>query len=468
MVKCPIGVEIMKNEEIAISVIIPVYNLENYIKDCINSLLNQSLKNFELILVDDCSDDSTKKIIKEYIDVEKTADIILIENEQNMGAGYSRNMGLDIARGKYLIFLDGDDIFEFNMLEKIYHVSEAARADIAIFNFYCFNNENYKNVKYSDPIDLLIKSSSESFQLSQIGDCAFQYVREIAWNKIFRRQFIVNEGIRFQCQNNANDQFFVYAGLINAKKIVKIPDYLLRYRTNRKNQLSAGSSISKYPLCIWNALKATLDYIIKVELFDLYKESFNIYSVQRLLFSLKKVGVKERKKLLNYYKERGFNALKLLNCNFQDFGIPYFYAVYKRLINLESPEGLEEIENWGMWNNKARCEQLFEELIKENNMILWGAGKNGEIFLEKANDNRLDIKCIVDMDENKVGQVLQGHVIKYHDNIENNNLIIATNPDHILAIKHQIIQQKKKVNIFDLRAYLCFNIAYAQAKFEVS
>lgn len=460
-----IQVGMTNNSEIAISIIIPVHNLEEYIKDCVDSILNQSLKNFELILVDDYSNDNTKKIIKEYISNENNRDIILIENERNFGAGYSRNRGLEIARGKYLLFLDGDDVFECNMLEKLFHACEEVEADVAIFNFVFFDNDTHESVKYNAPIDTLINLTG-CFQLSDIGDCAFQYLREMAWNKIFRREFIIEEGIRFQCQNNANDQFFVYAGLLKAKKIIKLSDYLLRYRTNRKNQLSTSGNISRYPMCIWNALKATLQCVEKIGLYELYKRSYNIYAVQRTLFSLEKVNMIERENLLKYYRDKGLEALKLKSLNFQDFGIPYYYAVYTWLLNLVSPEELVKINNWNIWNDTSKCEQLFQNLMKENNIIVWGVGKNGEAFLEKANDNKLHIKMVIDMDENKIGQIIQGHMIKHFDSIDDGDLIIVTNPNHIFTIRHIMTWQKKKVSILDARAYLCYNISFAQSKIE--
>lgn len=456
----------MKENEIAVSVIVPAYNLEKFIGNCINSILSQSLKSFELILIDDCSCDDTKKVIKEYMNSEKSADIILLENDQNMGAGYSRNRGLDIARGKYLLFLDGDDIFEHNMLEKLYTVCEEIKADIAICNFYFYYNDTRKSVEHNAPIDLFI-NSAESFKLTDISDCAFQYLREMAWNKMFRREFIVKNGIRFQCQNNANDQFFVYASLLKAERIVKISDYLLSYRINRENQLSTSGNISKKPLCIWNATKATLDYIDQLGLYDLYQSSFNIYAVTRLTFSLKKAEPSQRTMLLEFYKTRGFDALKLKDCHIEDFGIPYFFAMYQWLINLDSPEELEESERWALWNNRDKCEDFLRELAQEKNMVLWGAGKNGNKFLEMVSDIKPDIRYAVDMDKNKIGQTIHGYAIKHIDCIDNDNLIIAVNPDHIVAIRHYMFQHKKKAKILDVRACLCFGIAYADAKFAV-
>lgn len=458
--------KLMNNSEVAVSIIVPTYNLENYIGDCINSILNQSMKNFELILVDDCSCDRTKEIIKEYIDSEESTNIILLENDQNMGAGYSRNRGLDIARGKYLLFLDGDDLFEYNMLEILYNVCEKTKADIVIYNSYTFDNCTNKMSTYNSALDMFIKKQ-ESFHLSDIKDYAFQYIRETAWDKMFRRELIVKNEIRFQCQNNANDQFFVQAGLLKAERIVKIPNHLLRYRTNRQNQLSTSGSISRYPLCIWNATKATLGYIDRLGLYELYRKSFNIYVVTRLMFSLRKVDLITRRELLRFYQQKGFESLKLKNCSIEDFGVPYYFTLYKWLIQLESLEELEGTGRWILCNSGDKFEKLIEELKQEKKMVLWGAGKNGVIFLEKACNNKLDIRCVVDMNDNKVGETIQRYTVKHHNSVCEGDLIIATNPAHIPTIMRQMNQQKKKVNILDVRAYIRFDITFAQAKIEM-
>ena len=458
----------MKDNKIAVSIIVPTHNLEKYIGDCINSILRQSFKNFELILVDDCSDDNTKGIIKEYIDSELLADIILLENDHNMGAGYSRNRGLSIARGKYLFFLDGDDLIEPNMLERLYSICEKSKADIVIFNYYVFDNDTQESIakRNNTSLDMFIETE-ESFQLSDVKDCAFLYLHEIAWDKIFRREFILENEIKFQCQNNANDQFFVYAGLLKAQKIVKISDYLLRYRKNRKNQLSTSDNISRSPFCIWNATKATLDYIGSLGLYDLYKNSFNMYVVRRLASSLKLVDSKKKGELLRFYKEKGFEALKLKDCSMEDFGVPYYFAIYKWLNQLKSSEEFDQVGRWELWHDSDKCEKFFGQLRQEKNIVLWGVGKNGEVFLEMARENKLDIKCVVDVDKNKLGQVVQGYKIMNYDSIANGNLIIVTNPDHILAIKHQMILQNKKISILDVRACFCFDLAFSQSKLDV-
>lgn len=456
----------VKDNEISVSVIVPAYNLEKYIGDCIESVLTQSLKNFELILIDDSSDDNTKKIIKEYIEREKTTDIILLENDKNRNAGYSRNRGLDIARGKYLLFLDGDDMLECNALERLYTICEETGSDIAICNYRYYDNNTEEITNYRSPVDALMDAMN-SFRTSDMRDCVFQYFREMAWNKIFRREFIQDSGIKFQCQSNANDQFFVYVAMLKAERIIKIPDHLLNYRKNRENQLSTSENISRNPMCIWNATKATKDYIDNLGLYDLYQKSFQTYVVMRLIFSIKNVDSREGEKLITFYKEEGYEALGMNDCTIEDFGIPYFYAVYNWLIHIKSTDELEETKKWRLWNDDYKCERLFHELTQEKNIVLWGAGVNGGKFLEKACHHGLGIRRVVDLDENKAGQIIYGHEIESYSRIEDGDFIIALNPDHILAIRHLMVRQKKNVQVLDARAYLCFDIAYEQAKFKV-
>ena len=456
----------VKDNETAVSVIVPVYNLEKYIGDCIDSVLNQTLKNFELILIDDCSDDDTKIRIKEYMEREKTADIILLENDRNRNAGYSRNRGLDIARGKYLLFLDGDDMLEPDALERLYTACEETGSEIAVCNYRFYDNNTQEAADYHAPVDALLEVGA-GFRTSDISDCVFQYFREMAWDKIFRREFIQENGIRFQSQRNANDQFFVYAAMLRAGKIVKISDYLMKYRKNRENQLSTSGNISRNPKCIWNATKATGDYIDDLGLYDLYQKSFRTYAVMRLLFSLKNVNSREAENLITFYKEEGFEALKIADCRITDFGTPYFFAVYNWLLHIESAEKIEETNKWKLWNDDTKCKKLFQMLMMEKDMVLWGVGVNGRKFLEKTGQYELDIRCIVDLDENKVGNVVCGYEVKHRRDIEDGDLIIALNPEHIFAIRHFMIQQKKKVKILDARAYLCFEVDYEQAKFDV-
>ena len=116
--------------EIKVSVILPVYNVEKYIRQCLDSIVNQTLKDIQIICVDDGSTDSSPEIIEEY--ARKDSRVIAIHQE-NGGAGAARNNGLRHAAGKYLSFLDSDDFFELNMLEEAYNCAEQYGADFVVF-----------------------------------------------------------------------------------------------------------------------------------------------------------------------------------------------------------------------------------------------------------------------------------------------------------------------------------------------
>ena len=114
---------------IKVSVIVPVYNVEEYLEKCLESLVNQTLKDIEIIVVNDGSPDNSQKIIDRY--KEKYHNIISIE-DINHGQGYARNKGISLAKGKYIMFLDSDDTVELTILEKMYNIIEKQKVDVVI------------------------------------------------------------------------------------------------------------------------------------------------------------------------------------------------------------------------------------------------------------------------------------------------------------------------------------------------
>ena len=138
-------------KSIKISVIIPIFNAEKYISDCLESIINQTLKDIEIILINDGSNDKTEQIIKEYAKKDKR---IIILKQKNKGAGAARNSGIQISKGEYISFIDSDDMFHFKTLEIAYENLIKFNADIVLFY-----GRNFKQKK-----DIIINEKIESYK----------------------------------------------------------------------------------------------------------------------------------------------------------------------------------------------------------------------------------------------------------------------------------------------------------------
>ena len=148
-----------------ISVIIPVYNVEKYIKKCLDSVVNQTFKDIEIIVVNDGSPDNSSKIIKEYMKEDKR---IKYYEKDNGGQGSARNLAITKSTGEYLIFVDSDDYIDLNMLEKMYDYAKKSKLDIVVCNGYLDVNDDITNF---DNFNSSINDLQKRYIVSQTGPC---------------------------------------------------------------------------------------------------------------------------------------------------------------------------------------------------------------------------------------------------------------------------------------------------------
>ena len=130
---------------VKISVLIPSYNVEKYIRECLDSIVNQTFEDMEIICIDDGSTDSTLDILNEY--ALKDSRLRVYENKENKGVSYARNYLLNLAKGKYIFFMDSDDYLELDALEKAYNLTEEKSLDILMFKIRHFNNKTKKRIR---------------------------------------------------------------------------------------------------------------------------------------------------------------------------------------------------------------------------------------------------------------------------------------------------------------------------------
>lgn len=235
-----------------ISIIVPIYNVDKYLDRCMQSLLNQTLKDIEIILVDDGSLDKCPEMCYEY---SKKDNRIKVIHKQNAGLGYARNSGLEIATGEYVAFIDSDDYVDLHMFEKMYEEAISANYDAVFCGVNC-QLQNMKFIKKFDSERLLTNNDI----LNYLGDMIANNVSEkndrnecmSVWNAIYKRQIIIDNHIKFVSEREfvSEDIIFNFCFLFKSKKIRKIPDALYYY-CNNPQSLSRCFAEEK----IWNTIK---------------------------------------------------------------------------------------------------------------------------------------------------------------------------------------------------------------------
>ena len=224
---------------VKVSVIIPVYNAEKYLAQCLDSVLSQSLSDFEVICVDDGSVDSSAQIIDGY--AARDSRVFFLRNERNMHAGPCRNRGLERASGEYVLFMDGDDMLLPGSLEKLYGEAKRLNADVLRCRAVDYDNatgdlthglHNYlKRVPFFQ-FGKLIKFSRWYW--------LFPKLNAAPWGGICRRAFLTENGIRFNDLICVNDRSFYWESILKAKRIAFSKTELLLYRMNMSTSLVGG------------------------------------------------------------------------------------------------------------------------------------------------------------------------------------------------------------------------------------
>lgn len=224
-----------------VSVIIPVHNAGSYIKDSLACLLNQDLWDYEIILVDDGSTDDSVRTIEAIVGGDNRFRLV---KQKNQGAGTARNVGLHMAGGQYLAFLDADDLFNHAMLSSMVEALESSGADICICEADCCDSNGHSlgsHIRFPKTIQERVYTKRE------INDSLFQVAKNCPWNKLYRTSFIQGLGIEFQEVSNCNDFFFVGASLASCNTVYFIKQPYVIYR------VGAGGSLqdcrAKDPVC---------------------------------------------------------------------------------------------------------------------------------------------------------------------------------------------------------------------------
>ena len=291
-----------------LSIIVPVYKVEKQLERCIRSILNQSFTNFELILVDDGSPDKCGEICDEY---EKKDKRIKVIHKKNGGLSDARNAGLNIAKGKYIGFVDSDDIIHSEMYERMYNCITKYNVDIVQCKFRKFKSiEDINKLSNINDVNIEYYTSKEAI-MDMIDN---NKINVNTWNKLYKRELFENE--RFPKGKIHEDEFLTYKLIYKSNKVAYINEELYYYYQN-DNGIMNGSNLIKR-LDRIEALEERSNFFLKNGDKDLYNKSNTalFFALNKLYFIFKRnKQLRKEEQYINLLKDKIIKTASILSDN---------------------------------------------------------------------------------------------------------------------------------------------------------
>ena len=303
-------------EKPIVSVVIPVYNVEKYLNQCLDSVLSQTLQNIEVICVNDSSTDGSLAILEEYA---KKDERVIVVTQPNSGAGAARNKGLSLAVGKYLSFLDSDDFFEPDMLELACKRAEEDRADFVVFQSDQYYADKKKFVEVSWTLREKEIPPYTPFSHRQMTDNIFKVFVGWAWDKLYNREFVLQNHLQFQEQRTSNDLLFVFSAVALARRISIVKKILVHQRRDAKDSLSKTRENSWH--CFYDALMALRNRLKEEGLYEELEKDFINYALHFSLWNIRTLAEPTKSMLIQKMKDDWF-----LELGIADKEEEYFYS----------------------------------------------------------------------------------------------------------------------------------------------
>lgn len=369
---------------IKVSILMPVYNVAPYLKQCLDSLCNQTLQEIEIICVDDGSTDGSLEILYRY--QQQDSRIKILENKiQGAGAALARNMGLDHAQGDYLLILDSDDYFSLELAEKTYQRGLETGAEIVLFDAHYFDNDTGAFIKVNPNIQTSILPNQETFSPKDTEDYMLIDFRTMAWTQLYQRSFIEKHQLRFQAVHGSDDIFFVFAAMASAKVVSALSEKLVYYRrNNRESQVGTLDYDPLTPIKVSHHLKEWLEEK------ELFEELFTSY-IKKITgccnFFLRHLKNYENFKLLyDTLRFGGIEDLGFVSVKYQSKRPEFVTTWANNLLNTTSAEEYlyEEHKNFHQHaiSDTGFMQDIFSTRITsfEEKVILYGAGVVGKAY----------------------------------------------------------------------------------------
>jgi len=432
-----------------VSIIIPVYNSEKYLKRCLDSVINQTLHDIEIICINDASTDSSLRILEEYETIDSR--IRVFSNDKNRGLAYTRNRGIDIATSKYLGFVDSDDTIESKMYEIL--------LDKSIVNNSCITICNYKKVNDTIKVNKFRASFSKDEIFSKILS---RRLSSTACNKLYNKEFLIKNRLYFPEDRLSEDSIVACKIVYFAKVISVVEDEFYNYYNNEGS--ITREITDKYLIDIVFNIEDTKKFLVETGLFYRYKKEFTLMQenyIQYLIYKLsqaKKEGkaffelilkiwnvVNKFKKLNEFHYSKdllwAYSSSKMLKNN--NYYLDLFLNKFSQITATYIKDSLDS--NLGL--SHSIIKRLAKKDIKK--VYLYGAGDIAQKLIPEI--EKLDIEILSIIDSNaKEGDSLLGYLVDKFDNIDfQTNVIVVASESSAYEITKFLKNQDRDFEIIN-------------------
>lgn len=360
---------------VKVSVVVPVYNVEDYLEECLDSIVNQTLKDIEIICVNDGSTDNSLEILNQYAEKDDRFTVI---SQENAGHAVATNRGMELAKGEYLFLMDSDDFLKLTAFEDTVKLADEKNVDFVLFqaiNYY-MDTEEYKEQENYSMNRLANFVGDKVFNWKDVKKYIFN-ISVTPWSKLYKRQFIEDCGAKFPEGLIFDDNVFFWDVLFNAERIVFLRKHLFVRRWHSASSTKAGDkrfidSIEIYRL-IWAQFK-------KYGAFEEFRQRLYNSRVRVGYMRLSRIKPEFRKMFFDEYK-KSMNEIKQ-----EDFFDDFYETISDRnkeifslVMELDDPnELLIRIGRYDYENLKEK----YNELKKENKEL-----KNANKKFNESNNN---------------------------------------------------------------------------------
>ena len=390
----------MSCPSIKVSVVVPVYNAEKYLRQAILSISRQTLREIEILCVDDGSTDSSVDILNELAKEDKRIKV-LHNPRKGAGAALARNFGLEHASGEYLSILDADDWFEPEMLARSYQRAKETGADVVMFDAKYYSDITGQEVHADWVLNKDLLPDNDVFSPTECADKLFQITAGQAWNRLYRRKFIEQNKIRFVPVHYTDDQAFSFVSLACANKIAILPQKFVNYRwisTDNQNSHKGEWPDAAYLAsdAVYEGLKAhgletvfasTLLEVAAATASDIMQRMTNPAKYSEAFYLLR----------YHYFEKWGYGRHEISD--------DYLATWVKTLMKSQSAmEFLLKLQTVHTSNYDTPGQILTQENTSGKKAALYGAGVMGKnLFARNLQEHWVNIVKWVDRDYQKIG-----------------------------------------------------------------